>query len=68
MTLRGRVWIPIGPSPMIQGNLDQNGRVSSIYVSPTNRRVIYLGYAGGGLWKRLTEVSVGDLFSIVKYV
>jgi len=51
MTLRGQVWVPIGPSPLTKPDLDQNGRVSSIYVSPSNRKIIYLGTAGGGLWK-----------------
>ncbi len=60
MTLNGRVWAPIGPSPMIGvqvdsscnviGNRSDNGLVSSIAISPSNPNIIYRGTQGGGLW------------------
>jgi photosystem II stability/assembly factor-like uncharacterized protein len=50
MSLKGTVWAPIGPSPL-QGNIDVNGQVTSIAVSPSNRNVIYIGTAWGGIWR-----------------
>ena len=49
MTLRGRGWIPIGPSPL-EGDLQFNGLVSAIAIHPSNPDIIYLGTGSGGLW------------------
>jgi photosystem II stability/assembly factor-like uncharacterized protein len=51
MTLNGKVWAPIGPSPIIEGALRANGLVSSIAISPSNSNVIYIGTQGGGVWR-----------------
>ena len=50
--LRGRVWTPIGPSP-ISKDLEFNGLVSAIAISPSNERIIYMGTGGGGMWKSM---------------
>src|SRR6516225_10656434 len=51
MSLNGTVWVPIGPSPMNEGSGEDNGLVTAIAVNPNNNKVIYLGTAGGGVWR-----------------
>ena len=51
MSLNGTVWVPIGPSPMNEGSGEDNGLVTAIAVNPNNNNVIYLGTAGGGVWR-----------------
>lgn len=51
MSLKGTVWAPIGPSPINESGVQDNGLVTAIAVSPTNPNVIYLGTAGGGVWR-----------------
>lgn len=51
MSLNGTVWAPIGPSPISQGGPQLNGLVSAIAVSPSNSNLIYMGTAGGGIWR-----------------
>lgn len=58
-SIPGTVWKPIGPSPIVEQGcctnplitFAANGRVNSIAVHPTNSDVVYLGSAGGGVWK-----------------
>lgn len=62
-SVTGTVWKPIGPNPIIEDGcctpvtFAANGRVNSITVDPTNSDVLYLGSAGGGVWK---SVDRGD--------
>lgn len=53
MSLNGTVWAPIGPSPMYDtaASVDYNGLVTAIAVNPNNQSVLYLGTAGGGVWR-----------------
>jgi photosystem II stability/assembly factor-like uncharacterized protein len=51
MTLTGTVWAPIGPSPISQGGRQDNGLVSSIAIHPNDENIIYVGTAGGGVWR-----------------
>jgi len=53
MTLVGSVWTPVGPSPINPGagNREDNGLVTAIAVNPNNHKVIYIGTAGGGVWR-----------------
>lgn len=51
MSLRGTAWAPIGPSPISEGTLEANGLCAAIAVLPSNPNVIYMGTAGGGIWK-----------------
>ncbi|HEY6313755.1 MAG TPA: choice-of-anchor D domain-containing protein [Streptosporangiaceae bacterium] len=51
MSLNGTVWVPIGPSPMNEGSSEDNGLVTAIAVNPNNDNVVYLGTAGGGVWR-----------------
>jgi hypothetical protein len=53
MSLNGTVWAPIGPSPMYDTapSLNYNGLVTAIAVNPNNPSVLYLGTAGGGVWR-----------------
>jgi photosystem II stability/assembly factor-like uncharacterized protein/protein involved in polysaccharide export with SLBB domain len=53
MSLRGTVWVPIGPSPIAENTLQANGLTTAIAVSPTNSNVIYQGTAGGGVWRTI---------------
>jgi hypothetical protein len=58
-SIAGVVWKPLGPSPIVENGccvsptvtFASNGRVNSIAVDPTNSDVLYLGSAGGGVWK-----------------
>ena len=47
----GTVWQPIGPSPLAQGGRPDNGLTSAIAVHPNNPNTIYIGTAGGGVWR-----------------
>jgi photosystem II stability/assembly factor-like uncharacterized protein len=51
MSLLGTVWTPIGPSPIDEGGAEDNGLVTAIAVNPNNTNVIYIGTAGGGVWR-----------------
>ena len=51
MSLKGTVWTPIGPSPISEGGTQDNGMVTAIAVNPYNAAVIYIGTAGGGVWR-----------------
>lgn len=50
MSLKGTVWVPIGPSPINQGAITANGQVTAIAVHPNNANIIYIGTAWGGVW------------------
>src|SRR5690349_4141625 len=51
MSLRGTVWTPRGPSPITDGSQRNNGMVTAIAVHPSDSNIIYIGTAGGGVWK-----------------
>jgi hypothetical protein len=53
LTLTGTVWAPIGPSPISQRGRQDNGLASAIAVNPNDGNVIYLGTAGGGVWRTI---------------
>ena len=50
MTLVGTVWKPIGPSPIGSGR-DDNGLISAIAINPNDPDIVYVGSAGGGVWR-----------------
>jgi hypothetical protein len=60
-SIGGTVWKPIGPNPIVEDGcctpvtFAANGRVNSIAVDPTNSNVLYLGSAGGGVWKSVDQ-------------
>jgi photosystem II stability/assembly factor-like uncharacterized protein len=51
MSLRGTVWAPRGPSPITDGAQHNNGMVTAIAVHPSDSNILYIGTAGGGVWK-----------------
>ena len=51
MSLKGTVWAPMGPSPISENSNQDNGLVSAIAINPFNPNVIYIGTAGGGVWR-----------------
>jgi hypothetical protein len=51
MSLNGTVWTPIGPSPINEGGTGDNGLVTAIAPHPTDPNTLYIGTAGGGVWK-----------------
>jgi photosystem II stability/assembly factor-like uncharacterized protein len=53
LTLNGRVWTPIGPSPISLAGSQFNGLVSAIAINPSNPNIIYIGTAGGGMWRSI---------------
>lgn len=50
MSLKGTVWVPIGPSPIDEGSINANGQVTAIAVNPNNSKTMYIGTAWGGVW------------------
>ncbi len=46
----GPNWTGLGPSNS-NGGYDGIGRINSIGIHPTNNNIIFIGAAGGGLWK-----------------
>jgi hypothetical protein len=53
MRIPGDGWSPLGPAPILDGNLSWSGRVTSIAVHPTNANIVYAGGAQGGVWKTI---------------
>lgn len=51
MSLNGTAWAPIGPSPISEGSIQANGLCAAIAVVPSNPNFIYMGTAGGGIWR-----------------
>ena len=51
MSLIGTVWAPKGPSPITDGTQQNNGMVTAIAVHPNDSNIVYIGTAGGGVWK-----------------
>jgi photosystem II stability/assembly factor-like uncharacterized protein len=51
MALNGSVWTPIGPSPISESGNADNGMVTAIAPNPNNPNVVYIGTAGGGVWR-----------------
>jgi photosystem II stability/assembly factor-like uncharacterized protein len=51
MSLNGTAWTPIGPSPISENSTQDNGLVTAIAINPNNQNVIYIGTAGGGVWR-----------------
>lgn len=51
MTVVGTTWSPKGPSPISDGSQRNNGMTTAIAVHPGDRNIIYIGTAGGGVWK-----------------
>jgi photosystem II stability/assembly factor-like uncharacterized protein len=47
-------WRQIGPQPY-QDSLNYSGRANAIAVDPRNNGTVYLGTAGGGIWKSVDE-------------
>jgi photosystem II stability/assembly factor-like uncharacterized protein len=47
----GPTWQSIGPAPLRQGGLPNTGRIHAVAVDPSNANTIYIGAAGGGVWK-----------------
>jgi len=55
-SIPGTAWKPVGPNSIVEVGLTSltfvaNGRVNSIAVDPTNSNRVYLGSAGGGVWR-----------------
>jgi hypothetical protein len=43
-------WRPLGPQPISSTGILESGRVTSVAVSPTDARNIWIGAADGGVW------------------
>ena len=55
ITLSTTSWTPIGPAPLVNGQdpggFPSSGRIATVAADPTNANTIYIGAAGGGVWK-----------------
>ena len=49
-TTRSATWSPVG-NAVVPGNGGGVGRINVIRIDPTNTNTIYIGSAGGGVWK-----------------
>jgi hypothetical protein len=58
MSLNGTAWTPIGPSPISENITQDNGLVTAIAISPFNQNVIYIGTAGGGVWRTRDATAI----------
>jgi photosystem II stability/assembly factor-like uncharacterized protein len=50
-TVPSHLWKSIGPLPVHARDIDENGRVTAIVVSPVDRNVVVVGTSGGGIWR-----------------
>src|SRR4051812_29829668 len=51
-------WTPVGPAPLPQGQTETrtdpvSGRITAIAIHPTNPDIVFVGTAGGGLYRTL---------------
>ena len=45
-------WTPVGPAPVVtSGGTAWSGRTLAVAIDPTNPATLYIGTAGGGVWK-----------------
>lgn len=44
-------WTPVGPGPVLLPSDSSSGRTLAIAIDPTDANTMYVGTAGGGLWK-----------------
>ncbi|MGW6981640.1 glycosyl hydrolase [Streptomyces sp. NPDC054932] len=44
-------WTPVGPGPVLLPDDTNGGRTLAIAIDPTDVNTVYVGTAGGGLWK-----------------
>src|SRR5260370_5556704 len=55
ITLSTTSWTPIGPAPIVNGQdpggFPVSGRIATVAADPTHANTIYIGAAGGGVWK-----------------
>ena len=55
--LNSATWTPIGPGPALRGLTSfrdpSSGRITAVAPDPTDPNVIYVGAAGGGVWKTM---------------
>src|SRR5205085_10965549 len=60
-------WNEVGPAPVVSGQtpggLPISGRASSVAVHPTNPDIIYLGTAGGGVWKTTNATAANPTWT-----
>jgi len=49
-------WTALGPAPVADGSNHSTGRISTIAADPTDANTIYIGTAGGGVWKTTSGV------------
>jgi hypothetical protein len=54
MPLSPTQWTPLGPAPILKGDvpgkMDISGRITALAADPANANVIYVAAAGGGVW------------------
>src|SRR5579859_485169 len=51
ITLNPLGWTAIGPAPIDGSSQPNTGRITAIAADPGNANIIYIGSAGGGVWK-----------------
>jgi len=66
LPISAQTWTPLGPRPLLDGTTFrlESGRVTSIAIDPSTPSALYLGSAGGGIWKSTDRgvnwLPVGD--------
>jgi photosystem II stability/assembly factor-like uncharacterized protein len=49
--IQGDTWLPIGPRPIVNGNIFYAGRITALATVPGSPDTVYAGAAQGGVWK-----------------
>src|SRR2546427_83696 len=63
IALNPLAWTPIGPAPINDpsgANEPASGRITAIAADPGNANIIYVGAAGGGVWKTQNDGQTWD--------
>jgi subtilisin-like proprotein convertase family protein len=65
--LNETTWTPLGPAPVVSGQtpggLPVSGRLSAVATHPTNPDIMYVGAAGGGVWKTTNATAANTLWT-----
>ncbi len=60
-------WTALGPAPLLSaqtpGNFNVSGRAAGLAVHPTNPDVVYIGSAGGGVWKTTNSTATNPTWA-----
>jgi hypothetical protein len=66
-TLLSATWTPIGPAPIVNGQIagggPVSGRITGIAADPKDANTVYIAAAGGGIWKTTNETAASPTWT-----